>query len=88
MTQIVAPFTPEQVEGLNKFQAHRHVHPFTCGGDRTDEKHLDGEGRLVATEAGWICPYCDYTQDWAHDFMVSGGASSLADMLAIFTSGR
>jgi hypothetical protein len=22
---------------------------------------------LVATVNGWICPTCDYTQDWAHD---------------------
>lgn len=25
---------------------------------------------LTATAAGWICPTCDYTQDWAHDWMV------------------
>ena len=23
---------------------------------------------LVATVNGWICPTCDYTQDWAHAF--------------------
>jgi hypothetical protein len=71
MSQLVAPFTPEQVEALNRFQKGRWMHPFTCGsGNRTDANHLDGEGVLVATENGWICPYCDYTQDWAHDFML------------------
>lgn len=24
---------------------------------------------LVATEDGWICPVCTYTQKWAHNFM-------------------
>jgi hypothetical protein len=24
---------------------------------------------LIATEGGWICPVCDYTQNWAHNFM-------------------
>ena len=66
MNKIFAPFTPEQVIALNAFQASTLGHPFTCGGNRTDENHLDGEGKLAATEAGWICPYCDYRQDWAH----------------------
>lgn len=62
-------FTPDEVESLNAYQHSGAFHPFTCGGDRTDEKHLDGEGILVATEEGWKCPYCDYTQGWAHDWM-------------------
>jgi hypothetical protein len=24
---------------------------------------------LIATENGWICPVCDYKQNWAHNFM-------------------
>ncbi len=70
LPKISAPFTPEQVAALNRFQRESRFHPFTCGrGRRTDRAHLDGEGVLVATEAGWKCPYCDYTQDWAHAFM-------------------
>lgn len=65
-------FTPEQVKSLNEYQQARVMHPFTCGGNRTDEKHLDGEGILLATEDGWICPYCDYKQNWAHDWMKDG----------------
>jgi len=62
-----APWTPEQVEALNKFQHSGRFHPFTCG-KRSDHNNND---ILVATPAGWVCPYpgCDYTQGWAHDFM-------------------
>jgi len=71
MSELInKPFTKEQVLNLNDWQKSRQMHPFTCtSGNRTDEKHLDGEGVLVAIEDGWICPYCDYTQDWAHKFM-------------------
>lgn len=24
---------------------------------------------LIATENGWICPVCNYEQNWAHKFM-------------------
>lgn len=67
---INAPFSAEQVAVLNQFQRLRNFHPFTCGsGNRTDDAHLDGEGVLVAAKEGWICPYCDYRQNWAHGFM-------------------
>lgn len=63
-------FTPEEIQSLNDYQKSGMFHPFTCGsGNRTDEYHLDGEGLLVATEDGWKCSYCKYTQNWAHDFM-------------------
>jgi hypothetical protein len=26
---------------------------------------------LTATVRGWICCFCDYVQDWAHDFMAA-----------------
>lgn len=56
------PWTPEQVEELNVWQKH---HPLVCGsGRRTDAAHLDGEGILVATPNGWMCPYCNYRQSW------------------------
>jgi hypothetical protein len=70
MAKLKAPFTPEQVEALNRWQSAGTGHPYTCGsGRRTDAAHLDGEGVLIATEYGWRCPFCDYAQDWAHDFM-------------------
>jgi hypothetical protein len=97
--QIKTPFTPEQVETLNKYQNEGRFHPFTCKNDG-DEKHIlyefhkefpnvnyyeyiekqkslgipypeaqFSQTNLIATEGGWICPVCDYTQNWAHNFM-------------------
>jgi hypothetical protein len=57
----------EQVDKLNNHQKNPIYHPYTCGGNRTDEHHLDGEGKLVATTTGWICPYCEYTQPYRYD---------------------
>ena len=68
MAQINAPFTPEQVESLNGFQQSGYWHPFTCGG-KVDGK--DCRSILRATENGWVCDHCSYTQDWAHDFMAN-----------------
>lgn len=60
-----APWSPEVVKMLNERQRRQDLHPYTCGsGRRTDQDHLDGEGVLVATPDGWVCPYCDYKQDW------------------------
>jgi hypothetical protein len=60
--KISAPWTDEQVTNLNAYQQGDVWHPFTCG---NDSRHRD----LVATRDGWICPDCDYTQNWAHGFM-------------------
>lgn len=68
--RIKAPFSSEQVEALNRWQKNGHVHPFTCGNKRNDTNHTGGEGVLIATTDGWICPFCSYQQDWAYDFMV------------------
>lgn len=70
MTYVRAPFTVRQVAALNDWQASGRFHPFTCG-KRDDHQ---SEGVLVATREGWVCeePGCDYTQDWAHDFMAEG----------------
>lgn len=57
---ISAPFTEEQVQQLNYYQKYGKLHPFTCPTRSTT---------LVADVTGWTCPCCDYTQDWAHDFM-------------------
>ncbi len=62
-------FTLEEVKSLNAYQRADVGHPFTCCWNSRDRNHLDEEGVLVATERGWICLYCDYTQDWAFDWM-------------------
>lgn len=70
--KIYAPFSEEIVKALNRWQITGHVHPFTCA-NRDDPVHRErlnkDKGTLVATRHGWICLDCDYTQDWAHDFM-------------------
>ncbi len=63
METIKAPFTTEQVRNLNIYQHSSHVHPFTCMNTHTPNNNL------IATEEGWVCPHCDYKQDWAHKFM-------------------
>jgi hypothetical protein len=60
---ITAPWTPEQVAALNRYQQDGRYHPFTCG--------KSGSDLLVAAADGWHClaPGCTYTQHWAHAFM-------------------
>jgi len=64
-----APWTKDEVLSLMDFQAG-YFHEFTCP-SRSDANH-GGNGALVPTVRGWICPFCDYTQSWAHDFMLDG----------------
>jgi len=65
MSEIIkAPFTDEQVQNLNEYQKLGIMHEFTCGNDHK------GERTLIATNNGWICPTCDYKQDWCHAFMI------------------
>lgn len=66
LAKIEAPFTDEQVEGLNWYQTKAPMHPFTCG--RRDIGH-PSEAVLRATNDGWVCDYCTYTQDWAWEMM-------------------
>lgn len=63
------------------------IHPFTCPNrgdgivydtsgrpDETNATHgTEGgdRGLLIATETGWICPHCGYTQDWAYGLMTA-----------------
>jgi hypothetical protein len=71
MTIREAPFTPDEVLSLQAFQVCGCFHEFTCP-NRSAENHR-GTGGLWPTVRGWICPYCSYTQSWAHDFMCAGG---------------
>ena len=66
--------SPDEILQLNKYQTARKFHPFTCP-NRNDGKHREfngDKGALVATMRGWVCPWCDYTQTWAHGFMANG----------------
>lgn len=64
-------FKPDQVVNLNTYQVAGRFHPFTCPNrNRKTHRIFNGDlGALVATVRGWICPWCDYTQEFAHDFM-------------------
>lgn len=73
---VRAPWTESQVENLNIYQNIGIMHPFTCG--KRDNLHEKGD-LLVATTEGWICPSCDYTQDWAHAFMVDDCMKKIRD---------
>lgn len=66
MEEIRAPWTPEQVAALNKFQQRMQFHPFTCGG----AAHEFQPPVLIADTDGWHCPTdCNYQQDWAPAYM-------------------
>ena len=61
----------DQIARLNASQVDGRFHPFTCP-NRGDGEHREfngDRGALVATRRGWICPWCDYTQNWAYSFM-------------------
>jgi len=49
-----APFAPEHVWALNRFQGSGQP-PFRCP---------EG-GVLVAKINGWVCPECGFRQNWA-----------------------
>jgi hypothetical protein len=75
--RVYAPFTIKQITNLNAYQRSGFGHPFTCG---TDDCHdIDGERSiLIATGPGWICPKCDYKQDWAHTWMANDSWANAA----------
>ena len=53
--KVTAPWTPEQVEALERRQNDPYQHPYTCECGESLEPWLDG----------WSCD-CGYTQDWCH----------------------
>ena len=76
---MTTSFSPDEVIAMEQYQRGEgkwsapfgRMHPFTCP-NRGDGNHRENAvdlGALVPTVRGWICPYCDYTQDWAHGFM-------------------
>jgi len=72
MSQESAPWTEAQVQSLVAWQESDYVHSFTCP-NRSDVLHgwqYGDIGGLKPTTDGWVCLDCDYTQHWAHDFML------------------
>lgn len=74
-------WSEQQVKSLNDFQRAGAMHPFTCDRCRFKLGTWSGNDHvqrcLVATPEGWVCPTCDYTQDWAHPFMLDGSWRAL-----------
>lgn len=68
---MTSVFTADEVVNLAKHQTAGQFHPFTCAnrGDGNHRVAFGDLGALVPTVRGWICPFCDYTQGWAHGFM-------------------
>lgn len=82
LERLEAPFSAEAVQILNEYQTSigsaSTLHPFTCAnrGDGQHGKEGGDLGVLIATEHGWVCPSCDYTQQWAHSFMADASRPS------------
>lgn len=75
--KITAPWSPAQVDALNKLQRRGNFHGYTCA-----ESHTPFDRTLVATKGGWICPHCDYRQDWAH-FGLAGAVPAVSGWAVI-----
>lgn len=101
--QINAPFSAEQVDGLNQYQVGVQTvlcgHPFTCANRSERVGEANGHevsaphgvqggdrGVLVATVAGWVCPHCSYTQNWAYASMACPG-DQIDDQLEVTLQG-
>lgn len=65
-------FSDQQVKNLNLYQQSGVFHPFTCGNDSCRDI-------LIAKTSGWVCPSCDYTQNWAHEFMLNFSVEKLVE---------
>jgi hypothetical protein len=77
MSEIKAPFTPDQVNSLNEFQKSGVMHPFTGNNDMLPD---DEQDILVAAEDGWhSLNDPNYFQDWAHDWMADWSWKELED---------
>lgn len=83
-------FTPDEVVNLNEYQACNKGHPFTCGcrGDGNHRQMFGDLGSLVATTNGWVCVFCDYKQDWAHEWMKDGSWRTKLPGLGVLQFGR
>lgn len=87
MEKLEAPFSQPIAHALNQSQVGvgkgMVIHPFTCA-NRGDGHHGEeggDTGVLIATLTGWVCPHCDYIQNWAHPVMASSTPSGLPDWL-------
>ncbi len=63
-------WTEEVVNKLNEQQKNPNLHPYTCSDagkhGKCERTNGTGNGALIATKQGWVCPCGEYKQDWAH----------------------
>lgn len=83
--RVFAPFSVEQVESLLNYQSCDYFHPFTCK-YHDDGKHFD-DAVLWPTVRGWICPCCDFTQNWAHTGMADFSWEPIAIRMHLMSQG-
>ena len=60
-------WTQQQVADLFDRQMADNSHPYTCGNRRNHPVVMGDKGVLIPTIYGWICPFCDYRQNWSHE---------------------
>lgn len=79
LSALKAPWSSEVIQNPAQIQSgERYGHPYNCI-NRGDRKHRDNgndRGCLVPTSQEWICPDCEYTQDWAHESSIKMPLSS------------
>src|ERR1044072_7972748 len=98
MGHVKAPWSDEQVDKLNEWQAGMikinmldgsmilmQTHPFTCGAVTCDRSAREDEGKLIPSNNGWVCPCGDYKQDWCHDFMSGSQPEPAGKSLSKYT---
>ena len=70
--RLKAPWTRDQTVALWRYQFRGDLHAFTCA-NRSSPDHPteppEGECELIPTIRGWVCRWCDYTQDWVWAWM-------------------
>lgn len=66
---VIAPWSQEQAQSANEFQASGVFQPFRCPNTDVDP-HPVSAGLLVGSREGWTCSDCGYRQNWAHQFML------------------
>jgi hypothetical protein len=65
METVNAPWTEEQMKILDDWQFNVQNHPYTC---------LEGHTLYVSRD-GFVCPICEYTQDWCYAYHFSKSAT-------------
>lgn len=70
----IPPWTDNEVESFNQYQASGVFHEFTCA-----NREHGGDDVLVATSEMLSCPSCSYRQHWCHPWMVDWKWKKMAD---------